>query len=226
MTTEMTTRDLDYAMAICREMSNDFRFTVDDVDADLTAGATQYAAAYDGTFDFMLDMRAAARNRGLSVGMVKGVLNCMLADVRKARRAATPAVVLDMAGLNKLFAGAGQHLKAPRITLALDDGTPVTVRLMTRGSHVGAINVQTGGYYDGTWYGRVEPDGTLISSRFMTDAVRALLTELATDPVAAAKRFAALTGNCCFCNRELTDDRSTSVGYGPICAGHYGLPWG
>lgn len=34
------------------------------------------------------------------------------------------------------------------------------------------------------------------------------------------------TGSCCFCGRELTDERSVSAGYGPICAGHYGLPWG
>jgi hypothetical protein len=26
--------------------------------------------------------------------------------------------------------------------------------------------------------------------------------------------------------RALSDDRSTAVGYGPICADHYGLPWG
>jgi len=26
--------------------------------------------------------------------------------------------------------------------------------------------------------------------------------------------------------RGLDDERSVSVGYGPVCAGHYGLPWG
>ena len=31
---------------------------------------------------------------------------------------------------------------------------------------------------------------------------------------------------CCFCNRALEDERSTAVGYGPICAGHFGLAWG
>ncbi len=28
------------------------------------------------------------------------------------------------------------------------------------------------------------------------------------------------------CGLDLTDERSTSAGYGPICAGKYGLPWG
>jgi hypothetical protein len=29
-----------------------------------------------------------------------------------------------------------------------------------------------------------------------------------------------------FCSKKLTDERSIEVGYGRICAGHNGLPWG
>lgn len=36
------------------------------------------------------------------------------------------------------------------------------------------------------------------------------------------KRFA----NCCFCGKELTTKESLHVGYGPICAEKWGLPWG
>jgi hypothetical protein len=42
----------------------------------------------------------------------------------------------------------------------------------------------------------------------------------------SAARFGAVTGSCIFCMRTLTDERSIKVGYGPICAGHNGLPWG
>lgn len=41
-----------------------------------------------------------------------------------------------------------------------------------------------------------------------------------------AARLGHLTGRCVFCSRKLTDDRSTEVGYGPICADREGLPWG
>lgn len=41
-----------------------------------------------------------------------------------------------------------------------------------------------------------------------------------------AARFGAVTGSCIFCMRTLTDERSITVGYGPICADHNGLPWG
>ena len=52
------------------------------------------------------------------------------------------------------------------------------------------------------------------------------LFDLLHDPLQAAKAHAALTGECSFCGAELSDERSKSVGYGPVCAENYGLPWG
>ena len=33
-------------------------------------------------------------------------------------------------------------------------------------------------------------------------------------------------GQCCYCGKQLDDKRSKEVGYGPVCAEHFGLPWG
>lgn len=41
-----------------------------------------------------------------------------------------------------------------------------------------------------------------------------------------AAKFGHLTGQCVFCARRLTDERSIAVGYGPVCAEREGLPWG
>lgn len=41
-----------------------------------------------------------------------------------------------------------------------------------------------------------------------------------------AKVFGLLYGQCVFCSRTLTDERSIAVGYGETCASHNGLPWG
>lgn len=41
-----------------------------------------------------------------------------------------------------------------------------------------------------------------------------------------AARFGQVTGICVFCSRKLTDERSITVGYGPVCADREGLPWG
>jgi hypothetical protein len=57
-------------------------------------------------------------------------------------------------------------------------------------------------------------------------AVTAALASLAADPAAACSAYGHLTGACCFCRLPLTDARSVAVGYGPICAGNFGLPWG
>ena len=41
-----------------------------------------------------------------------------------------------------------------------------------------------------------------------------------------AKAWGDETHHCVFCSLALTDDRSITAGYGPVCATNYGLPWG
>lgn len=57
-------------------------------------------------------------------------------------------------------------------------------------------------------------------------SVSATLDGLEENPQAFAAEHGKESGQCCFCSLPLTDERSTSVGYGKICAGHYKLPWG
>ena len=53
-----------------------------------------------------------------------------------------------------------------------------------------------------------------------------ILAQLATQPAQLAAKHGKLTGHCCFCNSELSDEKSTNVGYGPVCAKRWGLPHG
>jgi hypothetical protein len=79
------------------------------------------------------------------------------------------------------------------------------------------------------WLGRVLLDGTYQPSREAngrTEAITQRLRAFAADPAKVAAEHGRLTGCCCFCAKTLTDERSTAVGYGQTCAGHYGLPWG
>jgi hypothetical protein len=57
-------------------------------------------------------------------------------------------------------------------------------------------------------------------------AVRQQIAAAAANPAAAAAEYGRETGYCSFCSRELTDERSVGVGYGPICADKFSLPWG
>lgn len=76
---------------------------------------------------------------------------------------------------------------------------------------------------DGTYNARV---GATEIEREIHREVLHVLRVFADAPAATAAREGRQTGNCCFCGRGLTDSRSVTVGYGPICADYYGLPWG
>ena len=60
----------------------------------------------------------------------------------------------------------------------------------------------------------------------MAQALADAASRLGEDPATAAKRYGDAEAHCCFCARALTDERSVTAGYGPICAGYYNLPWG
>lgn len=69
-------------------------------------------------------------------------------------------------------------------------------------------------------------DGDFVRMRACSDAVVQALEAFAKDPIQAATAYGKLLEECCFCGRHLEDDRSKRVGYGPVCADTYHLPWG
>jgi hypothetical protein len=131
------------------------------------------------------------------------------------------------AGLERIvemFDKAAEKLKFPRINV-----TPELVLKRTgqNSKAPGAVNVTTrGGFGAATWFGRIERDGSLTAGHSMTADVRGMLQAIANDPERAAQEYGKRHGLCCFCNAELSDHRSIEVGYGPVCAEHYGLNWG
>lgn len=71
----------------------DRKLTDEDVTADLGAFALAWLVHYSGDFDFLLDMQRDLRKwKNLSVGKVRGVLNCFRAQaLREARETAVEA---------------------------------------------------------------------------------------------------------------------------------------
>jgi hypothetical protein len=127
------------------------------------------------------------------------------------------------------------HLQYPKIRVILDDEYRIVFRLKGQKSKApGTVDivapddeVETRFGWGARWLGRIELDGSIVLSRFAKEnPVGDEIQKMADgfeDYLAANGR---LTGVCCYCGRQLTDERSTAVGYGPICAGHFGLPWG
>jgi hypothetical protein len=129
----------------------------------------------------------------------------------------------EFSGVVELFKKAKQHLKWPAIVLA-DESTGDEIKLKMAGDHSqnpGCVYA----YVDHEYAGKVKPDGAFVYAKDY-HWLSKLLTVLAADPAKVAAEHGKLTGKCCFCNTKLTDPKSTSVGYGPVCAGHYGLLWG
>jgi len=147
---------------------------------------------------------------------------------RAAPAAAAP--VGDLSRINAMFDRAKAHLKYPAIVL---EGFRVSVA-GARAKEPGSLTItsidRTGtdkfGRPARDWYGRVSVTGTFHPARNAPADLGDKLRRFAADPVGEAAAFGHLHGACCFCARALSDDRSTTVGYGPICADHYGLPWG
>lgn len=51
------------------------------------------------------------------------------------------------------------------------------------------------------------------------------ITEIVHNPTAYAKMQGIKYSYCCFCGTLIRNKNSLAVGYGPICADNYGLPW-
>jgi hypothetical protein len=145
-------------------------------------------------------------------------------------------VQIDASRIIAMFSKAAAHLKQPKITLNalvknasgnMIPGRVVRLKLATKKAD-GTIYID-GGSSD-EYFGKIDPSGNLVLVRELSNSLKLdieLLVEyFASNPEKLASSHGKLTGNCCFCNRDLTHDNSTDVGYGKICADKYGMEWG
>lgn len=169
--------------------------------------------------------------RGLSEKQLFWV-NKLAAQALNPAPVPAPIAIGNMAGIIALFDRAKTHLKFPAIVLSC---TGETLRVNVAGSAAkfpGSLNVTSYERIDDgrrRWYGRVHRNGSYEPSakaEASAAVIAARLVEFAADPARVAADHGRLTGRCCFCNIALSDERSTAVGYGKICANRYGLAWG
>lgn len=156
----------------------------------------------------LIDRATAPPQESTTIGdSFKGVIE--LLD-RAATRLKHPKLLVSVLGQDLRLSIAGANAKVPgSITLTSADRTDHGVR---------------------DWYGRVTREGVFEPSSAVDGktqtAITAALKALAIDPAKAAADYGHLTGVCCFCGLALSDERSTKVGYGPVCATRWGMPWG
>jgi len=196
---------------------------LDTLSAALTAGTVP---SRDTVFATSLVTQAKAKGT-LSGSQWKWVVTLAERVLAPAPEAAT-TVVADMSAVYAMFETAKAHLKYPKVVLHVE-GCPV-LKLYLSGNRSRVPNVVN--VVDAecdAWYGRVYSDGKWDQGGDSADRLKLVakaLTEFAADPEGVAAKSGHMSGNCCFCNRSLKDDRSLSMGYGPTCAKKYNLKWG
>jgi hypothetical protein len=177
--------------------------------------------------EFAESLLMQAAERGLSEKQLFWVKKLI-----EPKPAAASVDIGNFRGVIDLFNTASKNLKHPKVRLQLPDGKPIALAIAGPASkYPGTVNVTDGKKFgENVWYGRVDTKGKWeLSSKVDTQtavSLTALLVNFAANPAKVASLYGKQTGSCCFCARDLTDERSVSVGYGPQCASKYNLPWG
>lgn len=148
---------------------------------------------------------------------------CAASAAARAALPPTPAVTLNLKPIaDFLLAAKARGLKWPKARFLAPGGGEMRLTIAgDRSKAPGSVNVKLGD----DWIGRVEPDGRVTPRLADRADLVSTLTAIATDPAKFASEYGALMGNCSFCNKSLTAEGSTDVGYGPVCARKFGLPY-
>lgn len=143
-------------------------------------------------------------------------------------QAAPAAVQLSVAAIQAMFEKAAQKLRRVKISLKDSSGQKVVFKKAgPMSKYAGQIMITDGGPFGAAlFFGRIDTEGNFMATSRATDSVKTLVQEFAVNPEDVAGKYGRLTGACCFCSKSLDDQRSLAVGYGPVCAKHFGLKWG
>jgi hypothetical protein len=141
---------------------------------------------------------------------------------------AVPVIQVNVQKIQDLFSRAAQKMRRIKVALQTAGGQSVVfTRAGQNSKYAGQIMLTDGAPFGmNKFFGRIDTNGDFVPTRRAVQEVQNLVVEFANDPEAVAGKYGRLTGSCCFCCRPLKDERSTQVGYGPVCASRFGVNWG
>jgi len=170
------------------------KFVDEDVTPELHEAGLAYLATYEGGFTYLVDLKR--RNpANLSVGQVRGILNCIRAEVLRVQDA----------GDDQLMVNDGRYAIVMTDKLRF---FKVNTPTEGRWAKMTFVNEVFGG-------GRRDP----VRNRQFRQTV---LQAIADDSDALA-RYGQELGECGVCGRELTDEQSRAIGIGPVCREKLGM---
>lgn len=184
--------------------------------------------------EFVTSLLRAYDGRGVSIKQADWIRRLVERFTKPAVTPAAPVQLNGMGGVVELLNRAKANgLKFPKLWLRLPDGQDLRISVAGENAKApGSLKLTNGerfGSPDNHYFGSISTTGELKVGRDgepIRSSLVDLLTRLGQDPAKVAADFGHLTGHCCFCSLQLTDERSTAVGYGKRCAEKFGLPWG
>jgi hypothetical protein len=178
--------------------------------------------------DFEHNMYTVAKSEAIEPRLC-GIAAYILEAYRRSMMTRPEVAQLNVNGLPRILAmfnTASAKLKHPAVRLASEDGHYMVLSLAGKASkNPGCIYVK-GERGTDAYFGKITPEGKFFPVRTCPTGVEPQLKAFAENPEEVAAKYGKLTGCCSFCGRRLTDERSTEVGYGPVCAEKFGLKWG
>jgi hypothetical protein len=178
--------------------------------------------------DFEHNLYTVAKSEAIEPRLA-GIAAYILEAFRRSTIPKQEITQLNANGLPRILAmfnTANEKLKHPSVRLADEQGHYMVLSLAGKASkNPGCIYVK-GERGSDAYFGKITPEGKFFPVRTCPVSVEPQLKAFAENPEEVAAKYGKLTGCCSFCGRRLTDDRSTEVGYGPVCADKFGLKWG
>jgi hypothetical protein len=178
---------------VANALDTEAKFTDSQVTPDLREAGLTYLSTYEGDFSYLVDLKR--RNPAdLSVGQIRGILNCIRAQILRANN-------------DKFWDGVAEGRYA------------VTVEGKLRFFRV---NTPTEGRWSGFTFLTEMFGGGGVRAIKGVGPRNLILTAIANDPDALA-RFGQELGKCGKCGRDLTDEESRAIGIGPVCREQLGM---
>ena len=131
-----------------------------------------------------------------------------------------------------MFKTAQENLKWPKLVIPVPDKKEKIIFRPAKYENRLNMYLQQG-TSQADWIGRLIRNDTKRVIEFsynpqvvIPDEIKLLIREAVKNPIGLCSVLGQQFSYCCFCSTEITTKESLSVGYGPICAEKWGLPWG
>ena len=186
---------------------------------------------YEGRVNFIHNLKEQARTRGLSgkqLVVAARILNEEEAHAGVDEHAASTDFSKIPQWLSETFE---RGVAFPKFHFNVD-GAEIVLRYKTRGQYAGmvdvvskekAFNERFNAMAPAIWYGRIDLNGSLNASQRMSRAIEEVIARIADDPETVAVEYGRMTNRCSFCGRDLNNEVSVELGFGPVCARKYNL---